>query len=78
MEPHREMRESLVSKDLGGKGRGEVKVVDGNAAKIGLEEGWGDACVAAQVDDSSSLLGVMCMLMYCSGISLVSFNRVME
>jgi SAM-dependent methyltransferase len=47
VEPHREMRETLVSKGLGGN----VKFVDGNAAEMNLEEGWGDACVAAQVDD---------------------------
>jgi len=47
VEPHGEMRKALVNKNLGGN----VKVVDGNAAEMDLEEGWGDACVAAQVDD---------------------------
>jgi 16S rRNA A1518/A1519 N6-dimethyltransferase RsmA/KsgA/DIM1 with predicted DNA glycosylase/AP lyase activity len=51
VEPHREMREALVGKDLKGKGAGMIEVVDGNAAQTSLEEGWGDACVAAQVDD---------------------------
>jgi SAM-dependent methyltransferase len=67
VEPHQEMRESLVHKDLGGM----VKVVDGNAAKTGLEEGWGDACVAAQVDDIL-FCGILCdVLIPRPGISLV-------
>ncbi len=55
VEPHQEMRESLIRKNLGAVGRGRMKVVNGNAAKTGLEEGWGDACVVAQVDDCLSL-----------------------
>ena len=49
VEPHREMREGLMQKNLGSRVRGKVKVVDGNAAKTGLEEGWGDACIVAHV-----------------------------
>lgn len=51
VEPHREMREGMVRKELGGR----VKVVDGNAAEMGVEEGWGNACIAAQVGGFLSL-----------------------
>jgi 16S rRNA A1518/A1519 N6-dimethyltransferase RsmA/KsgA/DIM1 with predicted DNA glycosylase/AP lyase activity len=57
VEPHREMREGLVRKALGGR----VKALDGNAAEMAVEEGWGDACVAAQVGDVLSRgLGRLC------------------
>jgi len=46
VEPHQDMRQGLKRKNLGGR----VKVVDGNAAKMSLEDDWGDACIAAQVD----------------------------
>lgn len=44
VEPHEGMRGELVKKELGSK----LKVVDGNAENMPIEEGWGDACVAAQ------------------------------
>jgi len=47
IEPHAGMREELVKKGLG------VKVLDGNAASMPVEEGWADAAVAAQVSSSS-------------------------
>ncbi|RFU24487.1 hypothetical protein B7463_g11849, partial [Scytalidium lignicola] len=44
VEPHKAMRETLEAKNLGTK----VKVLEGNAASIPLEDGWADACIAAQ------------------------------
>ena len=44
VEPHGPMREQLVAKHLEG-----VKVFDGLAAKLPVEDEWGDACIAAQV-----------------------------
>jgi SAM-dependent methyltransferase len=72
VEPHQEMRESLVQKSLGVAGRGKVKIVDGNAAKTGLEEEWGDACIAAQVDDITYINRTLGHAKICLGISLVS------
>ncbi|KAF4634870.1 hypothetical protein G7Y89_g3230 [Cudoniella acicularis] len=46
VEPQPQMRGELVKKDLKG-----VKVVDGDAANMPLEDGWGDSLVAAQVSD---------------------------
>jgi len=43
VEPHAEMRAQLAAKKLDG-----VKVVDGHAASVPIEDGWGDACVVAQ------------------------------
>jgi ubiquinone/menaquinone biosynthesis C-methylase UbiE len=45
VEPHQEMREELIKKDLGSR----VKVVTGDACNMPIEEGWGDALIAAQV-----------------------------
>jgi ubiquinone/menaquinone biosynthesis C-methylase UbiE len=42
VEPHEGMREALVKKNLG------IEVLDGNAENMPVEEGWGDALVAAQ------------------------------
>ena len=44
VEPHANMRETLVGKSLAG-----VKVSDGDAAHIPIEDGWGDALITAQV-----------------------------
>lgn len=44
VEPHELMREELVAKNLKG-----VKVVDGLAAHMPIDDEWGDAGVAAQV-----------------------------
>ncbi len=44
VEPHEGMRNELVRKRLEG-----VKVMDGDAGHMPVEEGWGDACIAAQV-----------------------------
>lgn len=44
VDPHNEMREGLVQKALP-----RVKIIAGDAAKMPIEEGWGDACIAAQV-----------------------------
>lgn len=52
VEPHREMREGLLRKGLEVPGSGSVKVIDGNAAMMGVEDEWGDACIAAQVENS--------------------------
>jgi SAM-dependent methyltransferase len=56
VEPHEGMREVLVSKRLGER----VQVVDGNAGSIPLEDGWGDAVVAAQVSTYGSENGESC------------------
>ncbi len=45
IEPHEGMRQELVKKDLGPR----VKVLDGNAAHMPVEDGWGDTLIAAQV-----------------------------
>lgn len=45
VEPHEGMRNVLVMKELGDR----VQVADGNAGNMPVEEGWGDALVAAQV-----------------------------
>lgn len=45
VEPHAEMRDELVKKGLGER----VAVLDGDAGNILVEDGWGDALVAAQV-----------------------------
>jgi SAM-dependent methyltransferase len=44
VEPHEGMRAELEKKAFGG-----VKVQDGSAEAMGIEEGWADAVVAAQV-----------------------------
>jgi ubiquinone/menaquinone biosynthesis C-methylase UbiE len=43
IEPHEGMRAALMKKDLG------IKVLNGNAEDMPIEEGWGDALIAAQV-----------------------------
>jgi protein-L-isoaspartate O-methyltransferase len=79
VEPHREMRESLVGENLGSSERGSVKVVEGNAAKTGLEEEWGDACIAAQVQSKScDILHHGFVLKLRSGFSLVPYIQVRE
>lgn len=45
VEPLAGMRAQLADKELGA---GRVKLVDGHAGGIPLEEGWGDAAVVAQ------------------------------
>ena len=47
VEPHRDMRDVLVKKALGSR----VKVEDGDAGNMPIEEDWGDALIAAQVCD---------------------------
>ncbi|KAH7417217.1 methyltransferase [Cadophora sp. MPI-SDFR-AT-0126] len=44
VEPYAGMREILVKKGLGNR----VKVEDGDAGNMPVEEDWGDACIAAQ------------------------------
>jgi ubiquinone/menaquinone biosynthesis C-methylase UbiE len=43
VEPHQGMVSQLVAKRLP-----NVKVTDGHAAKMPVEDGWADACIAAQ------------------------------
>lgn len=52
VEPHAGMRGELERKNL------KVKVVEGNAAEMPVDEDWGDACVAAQVGPLSLLCGI--------------------
>ncbi|KAI6379121.1 hypothetical protein MCOR25_002100 [Pyricularia grisea] len=47
VEPLAGMRAQLADKELGGSGS-RVKLVDGHAGGIPLEDGWGDAAVVAQ------------------------------
>jgi tRNA G46 methylase TrmB len=51
-EPHEAMRGSLLGKALRG-----VRVVDGDAGNVPVEDGWGDACVAAQVSSENCVDG---------------------
>jgi ubiquinone/menaquinone biosynthesis C-methylase UbiE len=44
IEPLKSMRDVLER-----KGHSRVAVLDGVAAKMPVEDGWGDACIAAQV-----------------------------
>jgi ubiquinone/menaquinone biosynthesis C-methylase UbiE len=44
VEPHKEMREQLVEKDLP-----RVRVLAGDACNMPIEDGWGDTLIAAQV-----------------------------
>jgi len=44
IEPHKKMREGLEKKKLAGS----LLVKDGSADRMPVEEGWGDACIAAQ------------------------------
>jgi len=44
IEPHKDMRDAHKAKNLGPK----VKVLDGNARSMPIENGWGDTCIAAQ------------------------------
>ena len=48
VEPHEGMREELVKKNL----RSGIKVLEGDAGNILVEEGWGDALIAAQVKEN--------------------------
>jgi tRNA G46 methylase TrmB len=43
IEPHEGMRGALVKKNLA------IKVLDGNAGNMPVQDGWGDALIAAQV-----------------------------
>lgn len=45
VEPHKEMRDELVKKNL----RSGVEVLEGNAGTMPIEEGWADALITAQV-----------------------------
>jgi SAM-dependent methyltransferase len=49
VEPHEEMREQLRRKNLDAVGGGKLKIVDGDAVRMGVDDGWADACIAAQV-----------------------------
>lgn len=48
VEPHTGMREELVKKALKG-----VRVQEGDAGHMSVEDGWGDALIAAQVSYSA-------------------------
>jgi len=45
IEPHSGMRETLEKKKLGSR----IKILDGDAGNMPLQEGWGDSVIAAQV-----------------------------
>jgi ubiquinone/menaquinone biosynthesis C-methylase UbiE len=73
VEPHDGMRANLVSKHLGSS----VKVLDGHAGSIPLEDGWGDALIAAQVSWSLEVCDI-CAHVLWAGVSLVCNRRVSE
>jgi hypothetical protein len=49
------MREELVKKNL----RSGVKIMEGDAGNMPIEEGWGDALIAAQVRENSVTLVII-------------------
>jgi hypothetical protein len=49
VEPYKGMREELIKKNL----RSGVKIIEGDAGNMPIEEGWGDALTAAQVRENS-------------------------
>ncbi|RFU36077.1 hypothetical protein B7463_g217, partial [Scytalidium lignicola] len=49
VEPQADMRAQLKAKNLRG-----VTIIEGNAAGMNVEEGWADACVAAQARFATS------------------------
>ena len=55
VEPHEGMREELVKKNL----RSGVKIMEGDAGNMPIEEGWGDALIAAQVRENSVTLVII-------------------
>jgi ubiquinone/menaquinone biosynthesis C-methylase UbiE len=52
VEPHAGMRKELVKKNLKG-----VEVKDGDAGNIGVQDGWADGLIAAQVSPQLSCGG---------------------
>jgi trans-aconitate methyltransferase len=54
VEPHEGMRAESVRKELKG-----VKVMDGDAGNMLIEEGWGDSLIAAQVSEMFCEEGVL-------------------
>ncbi|APA06430.1 hypothetical protein sscle_02g012000 [Sclerotinia sclerotiorum 1980 UF-70] len=48
VEPHEEMREVLRGKFGEGEGKGKVRIVEGHAAGMEVQEGWADAVIASQ------------------------------
>lgn len=55
VEPHQEMREELVKKDLGSA----VKVIDGSATNTYVDDKWAAALIAAQVRKNIYTLGTL-------------------
>lgn len=55
VEPHANMRAELEKKECRG-----VTVLEGNAASMPIEEGWGDALIAAQVSAVLLLIPMWC------------------
>jgi ubiquinone/menaquinone biosynthesis C-methylase UbiE len=53
IEPHEGMRKELERKEYAREGR--LKVVNGDAANMPIEEGWADGLVAAQVSNVCGL-----------------------
>lgn len=49
VEPHEGMRRELEGKEYAKSGK--LKVVDGDAANMPVEEGWADGVIAAQVSE---------------------------
>jgi trans-aconitate methyltransferase len=60
IEPHEEMRATLVKKNLGPA----VKVLNGSAGSIPVEEDWGDALIAAQASHVSQRVEMFAHIRY--------------
>jgi trans-aconitate methyltransferase len=60
VEPHEGMRAESAMKELKG-----VKVMDGDAGNMLVEEGWGDSLIAAQVSE-----------MFCEGVLQIEADHV--
>jgi ubiquinone/menaquinone biosynthesis C-methylase UbiE len=85
IEPHEGMREELVKKKLS-----RVKVQEGDAAHMPIEDGWGDALIAAQVSCQSFCqcivrwrllsrvsvgFSLVCLLDYAIELRLLTWRR---
>ncbi|KAF6839920.1 putative SAM dependent methyltransferase [Colletotrichum plurivorum] len=73
VEPHREMRAELERKALK-----DTKVLDGFAAKVPLEEEWGDACVVGQVSTARCPRETLFARTFANEDALKEIHRVLR